>query len=129
MNLQTVTGLIPVEDLGLIDGHGHVWIAPPDRVRPEARLPLCDHAAIVAELKSFRAVGGKRLWITSQEGVGAMGACYAGWRRLRGRQGRLCSFIPSAATMSKPCSYSSASGACPQTGCISATWISVLTPV
>jgi hypothetical protein len=36
VRLQTVTGLVPVEDVRLADAHGHVWIRPPQGVSDEA---------------------------------------------------------------------------------------------
>jgi phosphotriesterase-related protein len=42
----------------LADGHGHVWIDPPEGIAPGARLELNDGDAIQAELNEFRAAGG-----------------------------------------------------------------------
>jgi predicted metal-dependent phosphotriesterase family hydrolase len=61
MKLQTVTGLVPIEDVGLADGHAHVWIEPPEGVAPEARLVLDNYDAIRAELSDFKAAGGTTL--------------------------------------------------------------------
>jgi len=61
MRLQTVTGMVPVEDIGLADGHGHAWIKPPEGVAPDARLELDDYAAIEAELNEFHAAGGSAI--------------------------------------------------------------------
>jgi phosphotriesterase-related protein len=58
MKLQTVTGPVPLENIKIADGHGHVWISPPTGVGPEWRLPLEDAKAIEAELKDFRSAGG-----------------------------------------------------------------------
>lgn len=58
MKLQTVTGPVPVEDIKIADGHGHVWISPPRGVSPDWRLPLENAGAIEAELKNFRSAGG-----------------------------------------------------------------------
>jgi predicted metal-dependent phosphotriesterase family hydrolase len=58
MKLQTVTGSVPVEDIGLIDGHAHLWIDPPEDIAPEARLQLDNYEAIQAELVDFCAAGG-----------------------------------------------------------------------
>ncbi|MFN8453401.1 MAG: hypothetical protein U0401_01820 [Anaerolineae bacterium] len=44
MKLQTVTGPVPVEEIKIADGHGHVWINPPEGVHPDARLILNDLA-------------------------------------------------------------------------------------
>ena len=57
MKLLTVTGPVAVDDLGLIDGHGHAWIQPPEGTPPESRLELNDYAAIAEELRDFRAAG------------------------------------------------------------------------
>lgn len=58
MKFRTVTGLVAEEDVRLADGHGHVWIKPPKGVSKDARLRLCDYAAIEAELTDFREAGG-----------------------------------------------------------------------
>ncbi|MBE7472891.1 MAG: hypothetical protein DPW09_22290 [Anaerolineae bacterium] len=58
MQIQTVTGLIPVENIKVADGHGHVWISPPEGVKPDARLVLDNARLIEAELKDFRSAGG-----------------------------------------------------------------------
>ncbi|MBP8973186.1 MAG: hypothetical protein KBH93_04855 [Anaerolineae bacterium] len=59
--IQTVSGPLPAADVGLADGHAHVWIQPPDGTDPAARLDLHDEAAIRAELSDFRAAGGTLL--------------------------------------------------------------------
>lgn len=61
MNLQTVTGSLPVEAIRLMDGHTHAWIMPPDGIAPEVRLDLHNAEAIQAELRDFRAAGGSAL--------------------------------------------------------------------
>jgi predicted metal-dependent phosphotriesterase family hydrolase len=61
VKFQTVTGPVPVEDVGLADGHAHAWIEPPEGVAPEARLILDDYDAIRAELSDFRTAGGTTL--------------------------------------------------------------------
>jgi predicted metal-dependent phosphotriesterase family hydrolase len=58
MRIHTVTGLVPIEDIQLADGHGHVWIDPPEDVAPDARLVLNDRVAMEDELKDFRDAGG-----------------------------------------------------------------------
>lgn len=58
VKFRTVTGLAAVEDVRLADAHGHVWIKPPKGVSGDARLELCDYAAIEAELADFRGAGG-----------------------------------------------------------------------
>ncbi|MBI1877018.1 MAG: hypothetical protein HYR94_02060 [Chloroflexi bacterium] len=58
MEVQTVTGPVPVENIKIADGHGHVWICPPEGINPEARLILDNARAIEAELKDFRLAGG-----------------------------------------------------------------------
>jgi phosphotriesterase-related protein len=57
MEIQTVTGLVPVEQITLADAHDHVWIKPPLGVAPEAQYPLDDYEAIEGELRAFRAAG------------------------------------------------------------------------
>jgi len=61
MKVQTVTGLVAVEEIQLADGHGHVWIDPPDGLPPSLRLELKDDKAITAELKSFKNAGGSAI--------------------------------------------------------------------
>jgi phosphotriesterase-related protein len=61
MNLLTVAGPIPVEEVRLADGHAHAWISPPAGVAPESRLALDDYEAIRAELADFRAAGASTL--------------------------------------------------------------------
>jgi predicted metal-dependent phosphotriesterase family hydrolase len=58
MEIQTVSGPIPLENIKIADGYGHVWLTPPEGVHPDARLPLNDARAIEAELKDFRRAGG-----------------------------------------------------------------------
>jgi len=61
VKLQTVTGPVAVEDVGLVDGHGHGWIKPPEGVNPDIRLELDDYEAIEIELRDFRTAGGTAL--------------------------------------------------------------------
>lgn len=70
MKFQTVTGLVPVEDVRLADGHAHVWIAPQDGIAPEARIDLHDYDRIEAELCDFRAAGGTTLVDCQPGGAG-----------------------------------------------------------
>lgn len=58
MQIQTVTGLVPVENIKVAEGHGHVWISPPKGVKPEFHLALDNPRLIEAELKDFRSAGG-----------------------------------------------------------------------
>jgi predicted metal-dependent phosphotriesterase family hydrolase len=58
VKFRTVTGLVEEEDVRLADAHGHVWIKPPKGVSKDARLRLCDYAAIEAELVDFSLAGG-----------------------------------------------------------------------
>lgn len=57
-SLQTVTGPVSPEAIGVADGHGHLWIEPPGGVDPDARLELADEALITRGLEVFRAAGG-----------------------------------------------------------------------
>ena len=57
MRFETVTGLAAVEDVRLVDAHGHVWIRPPQGVSDDAKLELCDYEPIEAELADFRRGG------------------------------------------------------------------------
>ncbi len=61
MELQTVTGLIPLEDVKMADGHAHLWIDPPKGVSPQAQLILNNPYLIEAELKDYRSAGGTTL--------------------------------------------------------------------
>jgi phosphotriesterase-related protein len=61
MKLQTVAGLVPLEDVKLADGHAHVWIKPPKGISPQDRLELSNPQLIEAELKDFRSAGGTTL--------------------------------------------------------------------
>lgn len=61
MELQAVTGPVPLEEIKLVDGHSHLWIDPPRGVAAEARLELNNPARIEAELKDFRSAGGTTL--------------------------------------------------------------------
>lgn len=59
MSKQVITVLGPVspEDLGITDGHNHVWIAPQEV--PAANPPVLDKPGkILAELREYRRVGG-----------------------------------------------------------------------
>jgi len=61
MELQTVAGLVLVDEVRLADGHAHAWISPPEGVAPEDRIQLDDVTAIQAELRDFQAAGGTTL--------------------------------------------------------------------
>lgn len=58
MELKTITGLVPVQDIKLADAHAHVWIAPPKGVAPKHQFLLADFQSIDAELKDFQSAGG-----------------------------------------------------------------------
>ncbi len=58
MKLRTVLGPIDTNEIEFADGHGHVWIDPPEKVNPKYEVPLKRAAAIEAELKDFRSAGG-----------------------------------------------------------------------
>jgi predicted metal-dependent phosphotriesterase family hydrolase len=60
MQLQTVTGMIPVEAVQLADGHAHAWIQPPPGVDPDCPT-LNDYESILLELDDFRQAGGTLL--------------------------------------------------------------------
>ncbi len=60
MNLQTVTGLMPVEDVKLADAHAHAWIQPPPGVDPDCP-ELNDYDPIMLELDDFHQAGGTLL--------------------------------------------------------------------
>ncbi|NLX11590.1 MAG: hypothetical protein GXY36_18240 [Chloroflexi bacterium] len=70
MRFQTVTGLVPVEAVRLVDGHAHLWIDPPENIDPAARLELLIYPAIQAELRDFRAAGGTTLIDCQPGGAG-----------------------------------------------------------
>jgi predicted metal-dependent phosphotriesterase family hydrolase len=60
MNIQTVTGLVPVESIKLADAHAHAWIQPPPGVDPDCP-NLNDFDSILLELDEFRQAGGTLL--------------------------------------------------------------------
>ncbi len=55
--VMTVLGAAAPEELGIVDGHSHVWIEPVTGAAPDAPV-LNNETAIVAELRQFRAAGG-----------------------------------------------------------------------
>lgn len=59
MHIQTVTGPVSLDMLGMIDGHAHAWIDPPENA--PTRLELNDERAIADELRAFREAGGSAL--------------------------------------------------------------------
>lgn len=59
--LQTVTGLVAVDEITMVDGHAHAWIHPPEGVLPKYRLVLNNPQRIEAELRDFRSAGGAML--------------------------------------------------------------------
>lgn len=71
--LLTVRGLIPVEELRLVDGHAHAWISPPPDVAPDSRLELDDYETVRAELGDFKAAGGTALIDCQPGGCGRDG--------------------------------------------------------
>lgn len=73
MKIQTVIGLADTNDIELVDGHGHVWIDPPQGVTGRVRLELNDSGMITAELKSFRAAGGSAIVDCQPGGCGRDG--------------------------------------------------------
>ena len=73
MELQTVTGPVPVDDVKLADGHAHVWISPPKGVPPKSRIVLDNPQRIEAELKDFRSAGGTTLIDCQPGGCGRDG--------------------------------------------------------
>jgi phosphotriesterase-related protein len=57
MRIQTVTGTIPPNDLGLTDGHNHLWISR--QVVPASDAPVLDQPEdIQEELIAYRKAGG-----------------------------------------------------------------------
>jgi phosphotriesterase-related protein len=70
LQLQTVTGLVPLENIQVADGHGHVWISPPQGVAAEWQLPLDEPRLIEAELKNFRSAGGDTIMDCQPGGCG-----------------------------------------------------------
>ncbi len=77
MKIQTVTGSVSSATLRLVDGHGHVWIKPPEGVAPEACFELDDYPVIAAELKDFRAAGGTMIVDCQPGGCGRDGRMLA----------------------------------------------------
>ena len=70
MELQTVLGTVPVEDVKMADAHAHVWITPPKGVAPKASFELNNAQLIEAELKDFRSGGGTTLIDCQPGGAG-----------------------------------------------------------
>lgn len=83
--IQTVTGPISPQALGVVDAHNHVWIAPDDRLPPD--MPrLCDQAAIQAELGDYRQAGGTTIVDCQPGGCGRDGRMLAHMARASGVQ-------------------------------------------
>ena len=55
--VMTVLGAVAPDELGIVDGHSHVWIDPVLDAAPDAPV-LNNETAIAAELRQFRAAGG-----------------------------------------------------------------------
>jgi phosphotriesterase-related protein len=70
VELQTVTGPIPLEEIKLVDAHAHLWIEPPKGVAPKFRLELNNPHLIEVELKEFRSSGGTTLLDCQPGGCG-----------------------------------------------------------
>jgi phosphotriesterase-related protein len=66
--LQTVTGLVDIASLGLVDAHGHVWIDPPNEALLE--IVLHDRESIVKELRKYRESGGTAIVDCQPAGCG-----------------------------------------------------------
>ncbi|HMQ51219.1 MAG TPA: hypothetical protein PKD98_03910 [Anaerolineae bacterium] len=73
MELQTVTGLISLAEVKLVDGHSHVWIDPPEGLLPKHRFVLNDPVRIDKELRDFRSAGGTTLIDCQPGGCGRSG--------------------------------------------------------
>ena len=73
MHIQTVTGIVPVEAITMVDAHAHVWITPPKGVAPKFQFVLNDPRKIEAELKDFRTAGGTLLVDCQPGGCGRDG--------------------------------------------------------
>ena len=82
-SVQTVTGLIAVQRLGVVDAHNHVWIAPDERL-PPAMPRLCDQSAIQAELSDYRQAGGTAIVDCQPGGCGRDGRMLARLARASG---------------------------------------------
>jgi phosphotriesterase-related protein len=67
--VQTVLGEISHEQMGITDGHNHLWIEPVAGVEPGAPV-LDDFASICAELRLFRQVGGGSILDCQPPGCG-----------------------------------------------------------
>jgi 5-phospho-D-xylono-1,4-lactonase len=68
IDIQTVTGPVPVESITIADAHAHVWIDPP--VAAPSQLHLHNEVAIEAELRDFVAAGGTLLVDCQPGGTG-----------------------------------------------------------
>jgi predicted metal-dependent phosphotriesterase family hydrolase len=77
MKLRTVTGDVEVGDVAFADGHGHVWIDPPEGVPVDCRLELNREPAIRRELEDFRAAGGTLIVDCQPGGCGRDGRMLA----------------------------------------------------
>jgi phosphotriesterase-related protein len=73
MELQTVTGLVSLGEVKLVDGHAHVWIDPPEGVLPKHQFLLNDPVRIDQELRDFRSAGGTTLIDCQPGGCGRDG--------------------------------------------------------
>jgi predicted metal-dependent phosphotriesterase family hydrolase len=70
--LFTVTGLLPLEDAGVVDAHNHLWIDPvPQALNPGPLLN--DEAAIALELSDYRQAGGGAIIDCQPAGCGRDG--------------------------------------------------------
>jgi 5-phospho-D-xylono-1,4-lactonase len=70
--VRTVLGNIPYTDLGITDGHNHVWIEPLPGADPASPV-LNQFDQIVEELKSYRSAGGRTLLDCQPGGCGRNG--------------------------------------------------------
>jgi len=70
--VMTVTGPVPAAVLGITDAHTHTWIEPVPGTRPGLPV-LFDQANIGAELRDFRASGGRSLVDCQPGGCGRNG--------------------------------------------------------
>ena len=74
--IMTVLGPTPPEDLGITDGHNHLWIEPVAGADPGAPV-LTDKAAIQQELEAYRAAGGGTIVDCQPGGCGRNGRVLA----------------------------------------------------
>lgn len=70
--VETVSGPVPAQGLGVVDAHNHLWIDHVGAVTPDAPV-LDDFSAISAEVREFAEAGGKTIIDCQPGGTGRDG--------------------------------------------------------